>query len=76
MVETLEYDDGMLIESRFSFVSESTIRDTTSPLSLIQESTLDRTSTQYGGRVESVGSCYQCFEFGNEGDFGCVHLSE
>ena len=33
MVETLGYDGGMLIESRFSFVSEWTTRDTTSPLS-------------------------------------------
>ena len=35
MVETLVYDDGMLIESRSGFVSESTTRGTTPPLFLI-----------------------------------------
>ena len=35
MVETLKYDDGMLIESRFSFISELTMRSTTPPLSTI-----------------------------------------
>ena len=33
MVETLEFDDGMLIESRFGFVSDLTTRGTTRPLS-------------------------------------------
>ena len=35
MVETLVYDDGMLVESRFGFVSESTTTGTILPLSPI-----------------------------------------
>ena len=65
MVETLEYDDDMLIENRFGFVSELTTRGTTP---------LDRTWIQDVDRVESVVSCHGCFEFEDEWDIGCVHL--
>ena len=42
MVETLVCDDGMLVESRFGFVSESTTRDTTPPLSPISGSSIEQ----------------------------------
>ena len=42
MVETSEYDDGMLIESRFSFVSELTTRGTTPPLSPISGPSIEQ----------------------------------
>ena len=42
MVETLKYDDGMLIESRFSFMSELTMRSTTPPLSTISGSSISQ----------------------------------
>ena len=41
MVETSEYDDGMLIGSRFGYVSESTTRGTTPPLSPISGSSIE-----------------------------------
>ena len=40
MVEMLEYEDGMLIENRFGYVSELTTRGTTPPLSPISGSSL------------------------------------
>ena len=42
MVETLEYDDGMLIENRFGFVSELATRGTTLPLSPISVSSIEQ----------------------------------
>ena len=42
MVETSEYDDGMLIGSRFGFVSELTRRGTTPPLSRISGSSIEQ----------------------------------
>ena len=42
MVGTLEYDDGMLIESRFGFVSELNTRGTTPPLSPISGSSVEQ----------------------------------
>ena len=42
MVETLEYDDGMLIESRFGFVSELTTRGATPPLFPISGSSIEQ----------------------------------
>ena len=43
MVETLKYDDGMLIESRFGFVSElTTKRRNTPPLSKISGSSIEQ----------------------------------
>ena len=42
MVETLESDDGMLIESRFCFVSELTTRGTAPPLSPISGSSIEQ----------------------------------
>ena len=41
MVETSEYDDGMLIGSRFGFVSELTTRGTAPPLSPISGSSTE-----------------------------------
>ena len=41
MVETSEYDDSMLIGSRFGYVSESTTRGTTPPLSPISGSSIE-----------------------------------
>ena len=42
MVETLEYDDDMLNESRFGFVSELTTRGTTPPLSPISGASIEQ----------------------------------
>ena len=42
MVEMLEHDDGMLIESRSGFVSESTTRGATPPLSPISGSSIEQ----------------------------------
>ena len=42
MVETLESDDGMLIGSRFGFVSELTTRGATPPLSPISGSSIEQ----------------------------------
>ena len=42
MVETLTYDDGMLIECRFSFMSELTMRSTTLPLSTSSGSSISQ----------------------------------
>ena len=42
MVETLECDDGMLIESRFCFVSELTTGGTAPPLSPISGSSTEQ----------------------------------
>ena len=42
MVEQVEHDDGMLIESRFGFVSELSTRGTTPPLSRISESSIEQ----------------------------------
>ena len=42
MVESLEYDDGMLTESRFGFVSELTTRGTRPPLSPISGSSIEQ----------------------------------
>ena len=42
MVETLEYDDGMLIGRRFGLVSELTTRGTTPPLSPISGSSIEQ----------------------------------
>ena len=42
MVETLKYDDDMLIESRFSFMSELTMRSTTPPLSTSSGSSISQ----------------------------------
>ena len=42
MVETLEYEDGMMIESRFYFTSELTTRGTTPPLSPISGSSIEQ----------------------------------
>ena len=42
MVATLEYEDGMLIENRFDFVSELTTRGTTHPLSPISGSSIEQ----------------------------------
>ena len=41
-VETLECDDGMMIESRFGFVSKWTTRGTTPPLSPISGSSIEQ----------------------------------
>ena len=42
MVETLEYNDGMLIESRFGFVSGLTTSGRASPLSPIPASSIEQ----------------------------------
>ena len=42
MVETSEYDDGMLIGSRFGYGSELTTRGTTPPLSPISEYSIEQ----------------------------------
>ena len=42
MVETSGYDDGMLIGSRFGYVSELTPRGTTPPLSPISEYSIEQ----------------------------------
>ena len=82
MVETSEYDDGMLIGRRFGDVSDLTTRGTTPPLSPISEYLIEQVSTrtytgktwtQYVGRVESVVSCHECFEFATKWDIGRVH---
>ena len=59
MVETLECDDGISTESRFGFVSESTTRGTTPPLSPISGSSIEQRgytgqnvdSTRWSSRV-------------------------
>ena len=42
MVETLVYDDGVLVQSRFGFVFELNTRGTTLPLSTISGSSLEQ----------------------------------
>ena len=56
MVETLEYEDGMLIESRFSYVSELTTRGTALALSPISGSSLNSVGTRKytGQNVDSI----------------------
>ena len=86
MVETLEYEDGMLTENRSGFVSELTTRGTTPSLSPISRSSIEQRGFKkvhwtergfkYVDRVESVVSCHERFEFEDEWDIGCVHLFE
>ena len=82
MVETLVYDDGILIENRFSLVSELTTRSTTPPLSPISGSSTEQrgykkvhwTERGLNTLVVSVVSCHERFELEDEWDVGCVHL--
>ena len=82
MVETLVYDDGILIENRFSLVSELTTRGTTPPLSPISGSSTEQrgykkvhwTELGLNTLVVSVVSCHERFEFEDEWDVGYVHL--
>ena len=73
---------AMLIGRRFGDVSDLTTRGTTPPLSPISEYLIEQVSTrtytgktwtQYVGRVESVVSCHECFEFATKWDIGRVH---
>ena len=65
MVETLEYDDCMLIENRFGFVSELTTRGATPPLFPISGSSIEKlgykkehwTERRLSTLAESVVSC-------------------
>ena len=64
MVKTSEYDDDMLIESRFDFVSELTTRGATPPLSPITGSSIEQASgaRKYTGQDDST-RWHECFEF-------------
>ena len=84
MVETLEYEDGMLIESRFRFVSGWTTRGTTPPPSPISGSSIEQrgykkvqwTERGFNTLIESS----RLFLFRSvlsskmNGSIGCVHL--
>ena len=83
MVKTSEYDDGMLIGSRFGFVSELTTRGTTPPLSPISGSSIEQrgykkvhwTESGFNTLIESsrLFLVMSVFGFGTKWDIGCVH---